>query len=216
MSSEVKARRYDASRRRVAAQETRRRVLAAARDLFTTQGYDATSVAAIAEASEVSVDTVYASVGRKPRILLAVHDMELADADEPVGSEERDYVKEIRVAGMAAAKIELYAAALAARLPRTVPLMGALRAAGARDQACRAAYEELSQRRAANMRLFAEDLVATGELRADVTVDEIATLVWSMNSPDYFTLLAEAGRTPREYADLLVRVWSRTFLAAPG
>ncbi len=90
-------------------------------------------------------------------------------------------------------KIELYAAALAARLPRTVPLMGALRAAGARDQACRAAYEELSQRRAANMRLFAEDLVATGELRADVTVDEIATLVWSMNSPDYFTA-ARRGR----------------------
>ncbi len=48
-----------------------------------------------------------------------------------------------------------------------------------------------------------------------MSVDEIATLVWSMNSPDYFLLLTGAGRTPRQYADLLVTVWSRTFLLAP-
>ena len=206
------ARTYDATRRREAAEQTRVRTLRAARMLFAERGYDATTVAAVAEEAGVSVDTVYASVGRKPQLLLAVHDLELADASTPVGFEERDYVRAVRAATGGRAKIETYAAALAQRLPATVPLALALRTAGAGDAACRAAYESLSRRRAERMRLFAADLRGTGEVRPEVTDDEIATLVWSMNSPEYFSLLGGAGMSPEEYARLLVDVWTRTFL----
>ena len=41
----------------------------------------------------------------------------------------------------------------------------------------------------ANMRLFAADLRATGELRADLTDDEVADVVWSMNAAEYRALL---------------------------
>ena len=44
------------------------------------------------------------------------------------------------------------------------------------------------------MRLFARDLAATGELRPDLDVDEIADVVWSMNSAEYFTLLVRERR----------------------
>ena len=43
----------------------------AARELFVRDGYESTSVAAIAERAGVSVDTVYASVGRKPEVVRA-------------------------------------------------------------------------------------------------------------------------------------------------
>ena len=76
MAEPVK-RSYDASRRREAAERTRLAILAAARALFVEHGYAGTSVQQIAARAGISVDTVYASVGRKPQLLLAVHDMAL-------------------------------------------------------------------------------------------------------------------------------------------
>jgi len=210
-----KTRKYDATARRAAADRTRRRVLGAAHHLFTTQGYAETSVAQIARRARVSVDTVYASVGRKPQLLLAVHDMALAGGPEPVPAEERDYVQAVRESPTARGKIETYAAALGRVLPTTTPLMNALREAGTTEPQCRAVWEAIGERRAANMLMFAADLRATGELRDDRTDRQVADLVWSMNSPEYFGLLATRGFTPQEYAEHVADVWCRTLLAAP-
>ncbi|KQW45116.1 hypothetical protein ASC77_20265 [Nocardioides sp. Root1257] len=215
MGDPVKKRSYDSSRRRAAAERTRTAVLVAARDLFTTRGYAGSGVADIAAAAGVSIDTVYATVGRKPQLLLAVHDMELAEGDVPLAAEQRGYVQDVRAAEGAAAKIAVYAAALGRVLPRTVPLLEALRVAGQSDPACQAVLTSVSDRRAAHMRLFAADLRATGELREDLDDDDVADLVWSMNAPDYYLLVRSRGRTPAEYADLVRDVWTRTLLAAP-
>jgi AcrR family transcriptional regulator len=190
-------------------------VLYAARELFTARGYAGTSVAEIAAAAGVSVDTLYASVGRKPQLLLAVHDMELAEADRPVEAEQRDYVRRIRAATTAADKITAYTDALARLLPRTVPLLDSLRAAGEHDPACREVYNEVSERRASNMRRFAADLRTTGELREDLDDDTVADLVWSMNAPDYYLLIRSRGRTAVQYAALVRDIWTRTLLRHP-
>ena len=214
MAEPVKGpRSYDASRRRAAAERTRLGILAAARELFIEGGYASTSVQAVADRAGVSLDTVYASVGRKPQLLLAVHDMELAEGPVPVPAEQRDYVRAVREAPTAEAKIRTYAAAMARVLPRTVPIMTALREAGATEPACAAQHDEISERRAANMRLFVADLRGTGELRDDLTDDDAADLVWSLNSPEWFGLVTGRGRSPEEYAALLTDVLVRTLLA---
>lgn len=212
MADPVKTRRYDSPARREQAEATRRSVLRASRALFTSRGYAETSVADIARRAKVSVDTVYTSVGRKPQLLLAVHDMLLGSADQPVPAEERDYVRRIRAAGTAEDKIRLYADALASLLPRIVPLNLALRAAGAREPQCRELREAISRRRRANMLLFAADLRDTGQVRPDLTDEQVADLAWSMNSPEYFQLLTDAGYTPEEYASLVADTWIRTLL----
>ena len=214
MPSEVKKRKYDASRRRQAAERTRARILLAARELFSARGYAGTSVADIARAADVSVDTLYASVGRKPQLLLAVHDMELAESDSPVEAAQRDYVRRMRAAPTAAEKLSLYADTLARVLPKTVPLLQALRMAGETDPACSQIWTELNERRARNMRLLAADLRSTGELRDDLDDDAVADLVWSMNAPDYYLLVTSRGRTPEQYAELVRDVWIRTLLRA--
>jgi len=61
-------RRYNATRRRQAAARTRVAILDAAREMFTERGYLATPMAAIAERAGVALDTVYASIGRKPEL----------------------------------------------------------------------------------------------------------------------------------------------------
>lgn len=212
MSPAHKARRYDAPSRRAAAAATRGRVLAAAQRLFTDRGYAQTSIADIAQLADVSVDTVYTAVGRKPELLLAVHDQVLAGGQDGVSTDERDYVRAVRAARTAREKIETYAVALGRVLPTTAPLMIALRDAGLTDGACRAMWEHITERRAANMLRFAAELRATGDLREDLTDQQVADLVWSTNDAGYFQLLASRGHSPGSYTALIIDLWNRTLL----
>ena len=89
-----------------------------------------------------------------------------------------------------------------------------MRDAAAHDADCAALYRELSQRRARNMRLFAANLRTTGELRADLSDDEVADIVWSMASAEYYLLLVQDRRwTPQQYSDHLRDAWIRLLLA---
>ena len=217
MPEPVKTRTYASRLRREQANATRRGVLAAARTLFTARGYAQTSVADIARHAGVSVDTVYVSVGRKPELLLAVHDMILGSSQEPIPAEEREYVRRIREAETAEDKIALYAQALAELLPQTVPLHVALSEAGRREPPCQELRQSIDARRRSNMRLFAADLRSTGQVRDDLTDEHVADLVWSMNSPEYFQLLTDAGYTPQQYAAVVTDTWTQTLLAKePG
>src|SRR5215469_9468858 len=63
------------NRREVAAAETRREILRAARRLFAERGFASTSVAQIAEESGVAVQTIYSSIGSKAALLLALNDL---------------------------------------------------------------------------------------------------------------------------------------------
>src|SRR5579875_950703 len=88
-SEQVKAdegapRRYRSPRRAAQAAETRRAVLAAARELLSEVGYRGMTVAAIARRADVAVDTVYASVGRKPEVLRRLVETALSGTDETV------------------------------------------------------------------------------------------------------------------------------------
>ncbi len=209
----VKTRSYRSAQRRDQAAATRLSVLAAARSLLQDKGYAATSVSEVARIAGVSLDTVYASVGRKPELVLAVIDMVLGGADEPVPAEEREYVRAIQRERSAPGKIRVYAAAVAIVVPRIATLQEALRTAGETDADCAATWRGLVNRRAANMRLFAADLRLTGELRDDLTDRQVADVVWSTNAAEYWRLLEQRGWTTAQYEALLVDMWSRLLLA---
>jgi AcrR family transcriptional regulator len=214
MPDDVKPRRrYHAPQRTEQASATRRAILDAASALFTTRGYPATTVAEIARRAGVNVDTLYATVGRKPALLREVVETAISGVDHAVPAEERDYVRAIHAATTAGEKIDVYAAALARMGPRTAPVFLALHAAAARDPDCAALHAEITDRRAANMRLFAAELRATGELRPDLSDEEVADIVWAMNSADYYALLVDArGWTAERYGRHLADAWRRILL----
>ena len=216
MSDDVKAprRRYSSVVRAEQAAATRRAVLDAARALFVDKGYAATSVGEIAARAGVAVDTVYAAAGRKPALLRELVETALSGADTAVPGEQREYVQRIREAGSAAAKIAVYAAAVADIGARLAPVHRALAGAAVGDPACAALRAEISGRRAANMRTFAADLRATGEVRADLSDDDVADVVWSMNSAEYHALLVgERGWTTERFRNFLADAWVRVLLA---
>ncbi|MFI9816333.1 TetR/AcrR family transcriptional regulator [Saccharothrix variisporea] len=209
-------RRYHAPQRAEQAAATRHAILEAARELFTTRGYAATTIGQVAQRSGVAVDTVYATVGRKPVLLREVFETALSGRDEAVPAEERDYVQAIRAAPTAAEKLATYAQALVSIAPRVAPVQAALRDAAARDPECAALDRELSERRATNMRLFAADLRATGDLRPDLTDDEVADIIWSMASADYYLLyVRHRGWTPARFGTHLHDAWTRLLLRHP-
>jgi AcrR family transcriptional regulator len=212
VSTQRKTRTYDGSARRAAAEQTRERVLAAARELFVEGGYASTSVGDIARTAEVSVDTVYAAVGRKPQILLTVVDMVLASSARPLPADERDYVRAVREAGSAVAKLTTYAAALARLMPTLSPLLLALRDAGLTDPECAASWRHVVERRARNMLVLAGELRATGSVRTDLDDQQVADLIWSTNSPEWFAAYTSRGRSSDDYAATLADLWARTLL----
>lgn len=212
MSTPVKRRPYTSDLRRRAADDTRRAILSAARSAFVRSGWHATSVADVAASAGVSVDTLYRSVGRKPALLLAAHDMILAEGDDPVPALERDYVRAVRAQPTARGKLATYAEALGRVLPESVPLLLALRSAGEAEPECRRVFDAVTERRAANMLLLAADLRGTGELRPDWSDEQVADLVWSMNGPEYVGAFLARGVPIERWTTLLAEVWIRTLL----
>jgi AcrR family transcriptional regulator len=216
MREPVKPRTYRSSVRAEQARRTRQAILEAARLLLSEQGYVATTVAQIAARAGVAVDTVYASVGPKPVLMRLLMETAISGSDEAIPAEQRDYVRQVQAAVTAEQKIAIYASAVVAVNVRMAPLHLVLRDAAAQAPELAQIRDEIATRRAGNMRLFAQELADTGQLRRGIDVEEVADVVWSMNSAEYFSLLVrERGWTPERFARWLADAWSRLFLATP-
>lgn len=206
-------RHYDASGRREAAERTRAAILRAAKHLFIERGYSATTMPAIAETAGVALDTVYASVGKKAAVFRLLIELAISGADDPVPALERTYVKEIAAEPDARRKLALYAGAVCAIQPRLAPLVQVLKEAAGQDAELLAVWTEISNRRAANMRIFARELESTGSVRDDLPIDTVADIIWSMNGPEYYQLLVEQRRWPIDrYQQWLADAWARLVL----
>jgi len=207
------SRQYDASRRQEAAAETRRAIVSAARQLFLEKGYVATTMPAIAKAAGVSLDTVYASAGAKPVLFRHLIEIAISGADDPIPALQRDYVREIQAEPDPIRKIAIYAHAVCLIQSRLAPLFAVLRDAAQADADLGQLWTNISQRRAANMRLFAAELAEARGLRPELTIDQAADIIWSMNAPDYYLLLVDQrGLSPEQFESFLMDAWTRLLL----
>lgn len=208
-------RKYRSTVRAAQAESTRHQLLSAAWTLFTDQGYAATTVTQVAAAAGTSVDTLYASIGRKPVLMRAVVESAISGTDEAIPALQRDYVKRVRAAQDAATKLELYASSVAAISPRTAPIFQALRDAARTDADCAALDAEISTRRATNMRSFAGELLETGQLRPELTDDRVGDIIWATAGAEhYIQLVVGRGWSADQFGDYLRELWCNLFLAA--
>jgi AcrR family transcriptional regulator len=215
MRRHVKQRTYDSRSRKEAALGTRRSIIEAANRLFLDRGYAGATMPAIAEAAGIALDTVYATVGKKATLFRLLVETAISGRDEAVPADQRDYVRAIRAEPDAKRKLKIYSAALALIQPRLAPLFQVLRSAAPLDPDLETLWRQISQRRAANMRLLAEDLAATGELREDLSISMTADIIWSMNSPEFYLLLVgQRNWSPDEFETWLADAWARLLLRA--
>jgi AcrR family transcriptional regulator len=206
-------RRYDATRRRQAAARTRMAILDAARELFTERGYTATPMTAIAERAGVALDTVYASVGRKPELARLLIETAISGTDQAIPAEQRDYVRAVQAAPDAETKIALYAAAITAIAPRIALVLAIIQQAAHTEPELAALWDQIAERRAANMHRFVADLATVSPLRIDPS--DAADIVWATNAAELYQLLVgQRGWSPQRYERFLTDTWHRLLL--PG
>jgi AcrR family transcriptional regulator len=183
------ARKYDATRRQERARETRRVVVDIARRRFLADGYTPTTIGAIAEEANVSVETVYKAFGNKAGILKAVFDVAVVGDDEPVPLADREEIRQARAEPDPRVKIEMFASIFTSRAGRMVPVELLARDAAAGDAGAAAVWKEIQAERLTGMANFAQHLHQGGHLRADVSMSEARDVLWTHNSPELWELL---------------------------
>jgi AcrR family transcriptional regulator len=213
VAKQVKRRRYDATNRQARSAQTRQRILDAARELILEGGYRATTLPAIAALAEVNVDTVYQLVGRKPVLLRELIEQAISGTDRAVVAEERDYVQAILATPDPVEKLTIYARAVRHIQQRMAPLYLALRDAASTEPEAQEVWNDIGERRAANMRKLVRDLKNAGGLRSELTVGEAADVVWATSSAELYVLLTvDRGWSPRRYERWLADTWCRLLL----
>lgn len=221
MTAPVK-RRYNATRRQEQARENRRRIIDAATSLFAARGYAGTSLAEIAAAAGVAVQTVYAAFGTKVTLLSRAIDVSLVGDHAPVPMAERESVRQIIAEPDPYRTVEMYAALTAAISARAHGIVLAAWAAAPSDPAVAALVAELDAQRLHGMTEAARSLAAkarmAGCLAPDTTEEDIRDALWVFNSAQlYGLLLRDRGWTLERYQAWLARAWTRLLLAPrPG
>jgi len=208
-------RRYDSSGRRERARQTRDQITDAARELFLSGGYADTTVAAVAAAAHVSVETIYKGFGGKPGLVRAIIERGLA-GEGPVRAEERsDHIRDNEPDPR---KILAAWGAFTAELaPRVVPVYLLARDAAAGDPEIAALLDQLSAARLERMTVNARGLASAGHLRPGITVQHAADIMWTYSSPELYDLLVNRrGWAAERHGQFIAQALMHALLPTSG
>jgi AcrR family transcriptional regulator len=189
---------YNSSRRQAQAAQTRSDVLAAATELFSDLGWAGTTLAAIADAAGVSVETIYNGFGSKKGLLRAAMEVAVVGDDEPIPLVERPEFAALRE-GDFDERIARGISLLAEIHGRSAKVWEAFAEAAQGDAEVEAWRQELEAGRLVDTRRSLE-VVLGGP------VDErLVTVLWVLYSPEaYLKLVGDGGLDRAEYESLLV------------
>jgi len=180
-------RRYDSSGRRERARQTRDQITGIARELFLSGGYADTTVAAIAAAAHVSVETIYKGFRGKPGLVRAIIEQGLA-GEGPVPAEQRsDHVRDTEPDPRRI--LAAWGAFMAEVGPRVAPILVLARDAAASDPEVAVVVDQISAARLERMTVNARGLARAGHLRPGITVEQAADMMWACCSPELYDLL---------------------------
>jgi AcrR family transcriptional regulator len=190
MSRSVKPQRtYDSSRRQEQAQRNRRTILAVAHERFLADGYAATTMGAVADGAEVSVETIYKAFRNKPGLVKAVFDVSVVGDDEPVPMLQREFVQRNTTEPDPRIKLQMYGEHLTEIGPRSFPLQLVVRDAAASDAGAAEVWAQMQAERLAGMTAFATHLADSGHLREGLAVEQARDILWLHNSVEVWDLL---------------------------
>jgi AcrR family transcriptional regulator len=195
---------YNATARRERAQQRRRDIVVAAQQLFEDDGFQATTISAVARRAGVSAESIYKGFGTKAALAKAVFDFVIAGDDEPVPMVQRPETLAIQREPDARRKILMYVAGLVVRQQRSARVQILIRDGRHGDEALRATWQTLLDERLTGMTAFGRHLLETGDLRPGITLEEVADLLWTYISVELYELLVLLrGWTPERYGEHL-------------
>ncbi|MDP1818774.1 MAG: TetR family transcriptional regulator [Acidimicrobiales bacterium] len=209
MARPVKApRSYDSSRRQAQADENRLAILRAAHDLFLKHGYGRTTIADIAGAAGVSVETIYAAFKNKATLLHRTWDITIGGDDREIVFHERPEVMAARAERDLAKRLLLQAHVSGAAAARIGPFFLMVHAASGAEPAAATMVEEMHRQRLAGLSVMASEAAATGQLA--VSEEECRDVLWATTDGVLWQrLVQQRGWTQDRYVAWLGRTWVR-------
>lgn len=207
---------YNSPRRQQQAAATRQTILEAAERLFLQDGYPATTMDAIAAEAGVSLKTAYLPFSTKSGLLRALWDLRLKkdDADAPVVQHE--WFREVMEEPDPARKLQLNARNSAAAKTRIGGLFRVIRGAAEIDADCSELWRLIQSDFHANQQVIVESIHRGGGLRRGLSVATGTDILWTLNHPDTWTLLAsQRGWSPHAYETWLAQTSCAQLLGTP-
>src|ERR1051325_3679865 len=189
--------------------QTRRHVAEVAARLFVQQGYTGTSMQAIADAAGVHVQTIYLAFGNKPAVLAEAAAVLVAGEEEDAATppEHRGWVRELFAEPDPRRQLALYARHMTAVAGRFQPLRTVIRGAALSDPELAAFWVDVEHGRWEGPGHIAPVLAASGALRAGVSADEAADIIFGLTTADiYESLVQHRGWSPERFERWLTGV----------
>lgn len=201
MSATEKTRPYRSPLRDDMTRETRRRIRAAASELFTERGYVATTVDAIAERAGLSRRTVFNVFESKARLLMEVFLAQVRGDDQPEPTQLHHRITRAREIDDPRELIAFVAEATADIASRAGEVWRVAQEAARVDPEVAAlldAQEDERYRSSVLVDLLAEK----GKLRTDLPRELLRRGMWLLSGPTTAFTAINAGLTPDQY-----RMW---------
>jgi AcrR family transcriptional regulator len=195
---------YSSALRVEQAAQTRQRVLSAAAELFAADGFARTTLARLAEAAGVSVETVQAQGSKRSLLTAAVHQLSFGDPDAGflAAPQARATIEAATPSEFCQRGAELAGGFNA----QTFRLWRAFASAAADDPAVDQEFTELSAYICGQCRQIVALLADRGWLRDDVSVDELGDSLWILiGSENYDRLTGRLGWSHERYLSWLTR-----------
>lgn len=212
-------RRYNGAKRQAQAAETRRRVVAAAAEVFIEHGWAAATIPRIAAAAGVAVETVYRAAPGKAGLLAEAVQAALAGGAEraEVNVEARPGIRRVIEEPDPARALQAYAATQPGVWSRVGPLLRVLDSAAAGDPALTELQRRHAEQRSTGLRRLARMLAERGALRPDLTAERATHLLVTICAQaNYDSLVGGLGWAHDEYCDWLGRALVASLLPSPA
>ncbi len=168
------------------AQETKDRIVSAARTLMGRAGWAATTIDAIAAEAGVAPQTIYAAFGNKRALLPGMRDLMLRD------SKIVELMASARAEPDSRRRLELWAQLVRQQMQTSYDVISIHRQAAASDPLVAADYRTVLDNRLRAFREFVHDLRA--DLAAGIDEATATDLLWCFSNEEIYRELVEERR----------------------
>jgi len=191
------------------------RILGAARDLFVRDGYQATTLAAVADAAGVAHRTVYVRFGTKAALLKRVIDVAIVGDMAPIDVVSREWYRDATTAPTLDARIAALASGSARLMASAAQVIAVAREAEPSEPLLAAAARAGRAATRDAIRTFWTRARDDGLLAAGADVTWLADTTSVLAHAETYLLMRETLQlTPMRYQNWLATTWRRMAAAA--
>jgi AcrR family transcriptional regulator len=201
MPEPVKRRRtYNSVLRSEQAAKTRRKILHAAQELFESDGYTATSMAAIAGAAGVSLKTVYLAFETKSGLLRALWHLLLRGERDSAPVAEQSWYRAVLDEPDPERQLRLNTRNSLTVKTRAGRMLDVIRSAASADPEIGSLWARIQTEFHDNQRAIVQSIADKHALAAHLDVASATDILWALNHPNLYMLLAgDRDWSPEHY-----------------